>query len=64
VGLANPLSPSPLALEDTAQRLTARRAAKPLAGTALRGNEVVFAPGTVAGEKLGFVGGALALAGR
>jgi hypothetical protein len=63
VGLANPLSPPSFALEHATQRLTARRAAKPLARTALRGNEVVFAPGTVTGEKFGFGGWALALAG-
>jgi len=50
------LPPPPFPLDDATQRLTAGRAAKPLAGTASGRREVLFATGTIAAEKFGFVG--------
>jgi hypothetical protein len=57
-----PLPPPPLPLDHPPQRLTAGRAAKPLARTPLRGCEVRFAPRTVAAKKSGFLRCALTLA--
>jgi hypothetical protein len=62
--LMRPLPPPPLPLDHPPQRLTAGRAAKPLAGAALRGREVLFAAGTVAARKSGIVRWALTLARR
>ena len=61
---SRPLPPPPLPLDHSPQRLTARRAAKPLARAPLRGGEVLFTPRTVAAKKSGIVGWALALGRR
>jgi hypothetical protein len=60
--LKGSLPPEPFPLDDPAQRLTARGAAKPLAGTAPGPREVLLAAGTIAAEKIGAVGWALTLA--
>jgi hypothetical protein len=59
-----PLSPPSLPLDHPPQRLTAGRAAKPLARAPPRGGEVLFTPWTVAAKKSGIVGWALTLARR
>ena len=58
-----PLPPPPLPLDHPPQRLTAGRAAEPLARAPLRGCEVLLTPRTIAAKKFGIVGWALALAG-
>src|SRR3954451_15137278 len=60
--LRGSLPPEPFPLDDPAQRLTAGRTAKPLAGTAPGRREVLIAAGTIAERKLGAVGWALTLA--
>jgi hypothetical protein len=59
-----PLPPSPLPLDHSPQRVTARRATEPLARAPLRGREVLVTPRTVAGKKSGIVAWALTLARR
>ena len=63
-GPTGALPPPPFPLDDATQRLTAGRAAKPLAGTASRRREVLFATGTITAKKFGFVGWALTLASQ
>jgi hypothetical protein len=58
------LPPPPFPLDDATQRLTAGRAAKPLAGAASGRREVCFATGTIAAKKFGLVVWALTLAYR
>jgi hypothetical protein len=58
------LPPPPLPFDHSPQRLTARRAAEPLAWAPLRGREVLFTPRTVAAKKSGIVAWALALGRR
>ena len=60
--LKGSLPPEPFPLDDSAQRLTAGRAAKPLAGAAPGRREVLIAAGTIAAKKIGAVGWALTLA--
>ena len=62
--LKGSLPPEPFPLDDSAQRLTAGRAAKPLAGAAPGRREVLIAAGTIAAKKFGAVGWALTLALR
>jgi hypothetical protein len=59
-----PLPPPPLPLDHPPQRLTTRRATKPLARAPLRGREVLFTPRTVAAKKSEIVRWALALGRR
>ena len=49
------LPPPPFPFDHPPQRLTARRAAEPLARAPLRGREVLFTPRTVAAKKSGIV---------
>src|SRR4051794_31074694 len=58
------LPPPPLPLDHPPQRLTAGRAAKPLARAPLRGCEVLVTPRTVAAKKSGFARWALTLGRR
>ena len=60
--LKGSLPPEPFPLDDPAQRLTAGRVAKPLAGAAPGRREVLIAAGTIAAKKFGAVGWALTLA--
>jgi hypothetical protein len=60
--LPRPLPPPSLALDHPPQRLTAGGPAEPLAGTPLRGDEVLLAPRAIAGKKFGIGRWALALA--
>ena len=57
------LSPPPFPLDDPPQRLTARRAAKPLARAATGAYEALFTPRTVAAKKIEIVRWGLTLAG-
>ncbi len=60
--LKGSLPPEPFPLDDPAQRLTAGRVAKPLAGAAPGRREVLIAAGTIAARKFAVVGWALTLA--